>query len=755
MDLLVRQTQDTVRLGRANRCRLYLQAPRVSDIVSCCGQYLRASVMQHQAEPRKGPVKLGWPRQGNPSEADWATWENLLRDALGINNAFHKLATRLGRWTMDWQDWEWYVSNDHQILVQMEHSSGTAHLRYRISDSRQVRYAPIPQRSIHYGQLRKLFPLVQVDIGRLESNNFYIERQAPLNMQWESDGPWKLPACPLLNQQFIDFTNQTAWAFQFNFGQQSIDGLMQLAASLSQGTVDACSDGSAKDGEGSTSWIMMYNGTAMSAGFKVPGAADTQDSYRNELAGLYAVVYVTRRVISLFHLQRARIEVACDRDSALDRVFGNPKPTSMTDNHWDMVELIKDELTLCPQLALEWRHVYGHQDEKNHRNKKGSPTESFRRQPLDKWARMNIQVDMQATFCRETPGSPVVLPGYDRLWRPTINQATIVQKVVQQVRRHCHSPQAKAYWTDKGRIGSSTPDDIDWHATGQAMLATSVNRTRFVIKAATGWCAVNRNMVRWKFDVVARCPRCNAPSETAIHLWRCQATSARSIWTDKLQSLEKWLRARQTCPQITMVILSRIRSWKANNRKAPFPQLRFRGLRIALLKQDRIGWDAAFEGRWSSDWAHVQQAYLTFIGSKKTGRRWLTMVIQKMWDIAWDLWEDRNGVNADKQAARQLLALQTRVTAEFQCGYRLLHFRSQALFTRCTLTQRLTHSEPTLRSWLLRVEQARRRCLLDPMSVNRDPIAQARRVERERLLTETAVTQTRMRTLLATWLAGR
>ena len=112
-------------------------------------------------------------------------------------------------------------------------------------------------------------------------------------------------------------------------------------------------------------------------------------------------------------------------------------------------------------------------------------------------------------------------------------------------------------------------------------------------------------------------------------------------------------------------------------------------------------------------------------------------------------------MNADKQAARKLLALQTRVTAEFQCGYRLLHFRSQALFTRCTLTQRLTHSEPTLRSWLLRVEQARRRCLLDPMSVNRDPIAQARRVERERLLTETAVTQTRMRTLLATWLAGR
>ena len=509
MDLLVRQTQDTVRLGRANRCRLYLQAPRVSDIVSCCGQYLRASVIQRRAEPRKGPVKLGWPRQGNPSEADWATWENLLRDALGINNAFHKLATRLGRWTMDWQDWEWYVSNDHQILVQMEHSSGTAHLRYHIPDSRQVRYAPIPQRSIHYGQLRKLFPLVQVDIGRLESNNFYIERQAPLNMQWESDGPWKLPACPLLNQQFIDFTNQTAWAFQFNFGQQSIDGLMQLAASLSQGTVDACSDGSAKDGEGSTSWIMMYNGTAMSAGFKVPGAADTQDSYRNELAGLYAVVYVTRRVISLFHLQRARIEVACDGESALDRVFGNPKPTSMTDNHWDMVELIKDELTLCPQLALEWRHVYGHQDEKNHKNKKGSPTESFRRQPLDKWARMNIQVDMQATFCRETPGSPVVLPGYERLWRPTINQATIVQKVVQQVRRHCHSPQAKAYWTDKGRIGSSTPDDIDWHATGQAMLATSVNRTRFVIKAATGWCAVNRNMVRWKFDVVAtKCVLC-------------------------------------------------------------------------------------------------------------------------------------------------------------------------------------------------------------------------------------------------------
>ena len=70
------------------------------------------------------------------------------------------------------------------------------------------------------------------------------------------------------------------------------------------------------------------------------------------------------------------------------------------------------------------------------------------------------------------------------------------------------------------------------------------------------------------------------------------------------------------------------------------------------MNQDRLGWDAAVQGRWSNDWIAVQQAYLDFIESKLSGKRWLIELIKKTWDIAWDLWEDRNGENATRKSAR-------------------------------------------------------------------------------------------------------
>jgi hypothetical protein len=40
----------------------------------------------------------------------------------------------------------------------------------------------------------------------------------------------------------------------------------------------------------------------------------------------------------------------------------------------------------------------------------------------------------------------------------------------------------------------------------------------------------------------------------------------------------------------------------------------------------------------------VQQRYYEWIGSRRSGLRWLTAQIQKLWDIAWDMWDNRNRV---------------------------------------------------------------------------------------------------------------
>ena len=95
-----------------------------------------------------------------------------------------------------------------------------------------------------------------------------------------------------------------------------------------------------------------------------------------------------------------------------------------------------------------------------------------------------------------------------------------------------------------------------------------------------------------------------------------------------------------------------------------------------MINQDKMGWDAAFEGNFSTAWIEVQQRYYEFVGSRRTGRRWLISLIKKFWEIAWDLWKDRNRVNALQKEARLHSKLEDRVSQEYWHGFLSLHLKS-------------------------------------------------------------------------------
>ena len=132
-----------------------------------------------------------------------------------------------------------------------------------------------------------------------------------------------------------------------------------------------------------------------------------------------------------------------------------------------------------------------------------------------------------------------------------------------------------------------------------------------------------------------------------------------------------------------------------------------------------------------------------------------------MWDIAWDLWEDRNAVNVTLRDGRELEALHERTRQEYSLGWTTLHRRSRRLFTIHTLEARLSHDAQTLQSWLLRVDNARYRAETDPVDLEaeqqeaqtqlaRQLMQQQRHEAAQRALRVTA----NMKTLMATWLRG-
>jgi hypothetical protein len=74
----------------------------------------------------------------------------------------------------------------------------------------------------------------------------------------------------------------------------------------------------------------------------------------------------------------------------------------------------------------------------------------------------------------------------------------------------------------------------------------------------------------------------------------------------------------------------------------------FYALPAVVQKQDAIGWQSFLEGRPSVGWSEVQHRYYEFLDSRRTGLRWLTALIQKLWDVAWDMWDHRNRVLHDQ-----------------------------------------------------------------------------------------------------------
>jgi hypothetical protein len=42
-------------------------------------------------------------------------------------------------------------------------------------------------------------------------------------------------------------------------------------------------------------------------------------------------------------------------------------------------------------------------------------------------------------------------------------------------------------------------------------------------------------------------------------------------------------------------------------------------------------------GRISLHWRDVQQHYYELLGSRNMGKKWATALIQKVWEVSWDL----------------------------------------------------------------------------------------------------------------------
>jgi len=296
--------------------------------------------------------------------------------------------------------------------------------------------------------------------------------------------------------------------------------------------------------------------------------------------------------------------------------------------------------------------VLGHQN-------KGYPT------VLSREAMLNIDMDTRAKEKLAATAGTVALGIPFEGWACYIGPTKIVKQWTLKLREHINGAKLIQHWKQKKRFGDSTAEQVDWDAIRRAMTEVTGSRRKWVTKFATGEFAHGKNMKRWGFRTISKCPRCDHELEDKLHILHCQAPSAQQRWNQTLTELEEWLRSAQTEPKIAEAIMAGLRGWYAGENLVPMTHT------DATSQQNQLGWGLLVEGCLSRQWQLEQAKFWTTIKTRKSSKRWVSELIKKLWNISWDLWTHRNEeLHTSETARTQILEqdINRRIVQAFQSG---------------------------------------------------------------------------------------
>jgi hypothetical protein len=112
---------------------------------------------------------------------------------------------------------------------------------------------------------------------------------------------WFKPQPQNFWEYLLNLPDEAAWALELLRTDQ--DGA-PIAEAIRRGVAIAVTDGSSKAGFGTSSWTIEgeTNDTFISGSNQAPGSRTTMDSYRAELAGLYAIALATKCICDFYNI---------------------------------------------------------------------------------------------------------------------------------------------------------------------------------------------------------------------------------------------------------------------------------------------------------------------------------------------------------------------------------------------------------------------------------------------------------------------
>ena len=274
-----------------------------------------------------------------------------------------------------------------------------------------------------------------------------------------------------LNEAIECLPPECRWAVQ-RF--DSSDNGLRIAQALQNGTAIAVSDGSFKDGFGTSAIIIEGSdpGDNIIAVNVVPGHSDTQSSYRSKLAGIFGQVLMINTICRLHGITQGSIVSGCNGEEALHKSFSPHHAARTKGSQFDLLSAIRAAIKSSP-ITWKFRHIKGHQDEEVDAT-------------LDRWAILNIQMDSLAKmywmekFDQTPQPNPLIAGEY---WPVFIQGRKIYSSLRTSLyKAMIYQQKMASHWEKKNRFTREQCMRINWDACAGAMRHLKISRRNWIVK---------------------------------------------------------------------------------------------------------------------------------------------------------------------------------------------------------------------------------------------------------------------------------
>ncbi len=233
----------------------------------------------------------------------------------------------------------------------------------------------------------------------------------------------------------------------------------------------------------------------------------------------------------------------------------------------------------------------------------------------------------------------------------SVNGQRVMTKYSSSIRFHILGTQHRRFLQQRCFAWASDKvwESIDMEGLGLAYRMLDLPSRLTTSKMIHGWNNTGHQRAKIHCNSSSKCPNCDEPEETQVHILRCPAHGVQAIRYTAMMKLRSSVVTRCGSSNTWHVMITCLQHWITHGSPMD-PQtlsLRYTGsfknhIVLAIRSQTSIGWQYAFRGYVSTSWVDAYSIEHPRAQAQQLRSTWLRHVIRAIWTFGDTMWRHRN-----------------------------------------------------------------------------------------------------------------